>query len=120
MHSVLHPQACPAPDDGAHAVAEAAIRAYASVRALPPFTALPYDVAREHTSGDPLAEFLVVEITEGTVGDSVADRLASATARIDVAIGYLAHVRDRLRERAGASACIPLPLPDPWRPRGRT
>jgi hypothetical protein len=92
------------------AVAATALRAYATACPLLPHTDLPYELAREHRSGDSLAEFLVIELTEGSEGATEAERYVRAAEQVQYAIGSLEHVRDQLLAHAGSSVCLPLAL----------
>lgn len=92
------------------AVAATALRAYATACPFLPCTDLPYELAREHRSGDSLAEFLVIELTEGSDGATEAERYARAAEQVQYAIQSLEHVRDQLLAHAGSSVCLPLAL----------
>jgi hypothetical protein len=102
--------AAPGTEPVVRAVTRVAIGAYAAACPLLPFTDLSYPDARAHRSGDTLAEFLVIELTEGSEGASPADRFRRAADQVEFAIGSLELVRDRLRERAASSTSLPLPL----------
>lgn len=94
----------------AEAVTSAALQSYATVCPLFGSPTLPYDAARAHTSGDALADFLVIELTEGAEGDSDAARFERAAQQVDYAIGSLQHVATQLHSRAMAAASLSLPL----------
>ena len=91
-------------------VTRVAISAYAEACPLLPFSNLSYAEACAHRSGDSLAEFLVIELTEGSDGVSAADRFRRAAEQVDFAIDSLRVVRERLKEHAASSTSLALPL----------
>lgn len=92
------------------AVTSAALKAYGTVCPLFTNPTLGYDAARAHDSGDALADFLVIELTEGAEGDSDAARFERAAQQVAYAIGSLHHVAAQLHSRAMTAASLSLPL----------
>lgn len=100
----------PAPPAPARVATAAALQAYASACPLFATPTLTYAAARRHASGDALADFLVIELTEGAAGDNESARLQRAAQQVEYAIGSLEHVAAQLRARAISASSLPLAL----------
>ena len=94
----------------AEPITSAAITAYGAVCPLLPFEHLSYRDALRHDSGDTLAEFLVIELTEGAGAGSPGQRFDRAARQVERAIHALTHVHEHLVDCAGRADCLPLPL----------
>jgi hypothetical protein len=84
-------------DENTTAVAAAAFEAYREVNDLHPADSLSYEEARKHDNGDTLADFLVMELTEGVeeAGDTAA-QYGWGIALVERAIRDLTHVQTEL------------------------
>lgn len=91
-------------------VTAAALQAYSTVCPLFANPTLTYEQARAHASGDGLADFLVIELTEGAEGGPLASRFERGAKQVDFAIASLQHVAAQLRTRALSASSLPLPL----------
>lgn len=79
------------------AVAQAAFEAYRENNDLHPADELPYEDAREHCHGDTLADFLVVELTEGVEGaEDIEEEYYRAVDLLTSAISDLEYVKHSL------------------------
>jgi hypothetical protein len=108
MHTHLPPTT--PPTQASEHVADVAIRAYAAFNPGLPFQELDYPTAVTHSSGDPLADYLVIELTESTRGSDDAARCQHAAHQLHRAAETLIHVRGRLLDRANSSTTLALPL----------
>jgi exonuclease VII small subunit len=80
-------------------VAATAFEAYREVNDLHPTESLSYQEARAHCHGDTLADFLVLELTEGVdEGENAAAQYERGTELVERAINDLSHVQMRLNE----------------------
>lgn len=98
-------------DQASEHVADVAIRAYAAFNPSLPFQQLDYRTAVAHSSGDPLADYLVIELTESTRGSDEPAQCQHAADQLDQAVQTLIHVRSRLLDRANSSTSLTLPFP---------
>lgn len=97
-------------DHASEHVADVAIRAYAAFSPGLPFQQLDYRTAVAHCSGDPLADYLVIELTEGARGADEAAQCQHAAAQLHRAVESLRHVRARLLDRANSCTSLTLPF----------
>jgi exonuclease VII small subunit len=80
-------------------VAAIAFEAYRKVNDLHPSESLSYQEARAHCHGDTLADFLVVELTEGVDEDeNAAAQYRRGIELVERAINDLSHVQMKLKE----------------------
>lgn len=81
------------------AVAATAFKAYREVNDLHPSESLSYQEARAHCHGDTLADFLVLELTEGVdEGENAAAQYGRGIELVERAINDLSHVQMKLKE----------------------
>jgi hypothetical protein len=79
------------------AVATTAFEAYREVNDLHPADSLSYEEARKHDNGDTLADFLVMELTEGVEEtEDTTVQYDRGIALIERAIRDLSHVQTEL------------------------
>lgn len=82
------------------AAEETAFEAYRDVNDLHPATNLSYEDASEHSHGDTLADFLVLELTEGVEGeDDIAAQCERGVDLLERAIRDLTHVQTVLADK---------------------
>ena len=82
------------------AAAETAFEAYRKVNNLYPADSLSYAEACKHDNGDTLADFLVIELTEGVENEeSPAAQHDRGIALLEKAIRDLSHVQIELEDR---------------------
>lgn len=82
------------------AAAKAAFEAYREVNDLHPATNLSYEDASEHCHGDTLADFLVLELTEGIENeDEIAAQYDRGVVLLERAIRDLTHVQTTLANK---------------------
>jgi hypothetical protein len=82
------------------AAAAAAFEAYREVNDLHPATNLSYEEASKHCHGDTLADFLVLELTEGVEGeDDAAAQYERGRTFLERAISDLEHVQTALADK---------------------
>lgn len=86
-------------DTNTSEVAATSFEAYREVNDLHPAESLSYEEAREHCHGDTLADFLVLELTEGVEEvENAAAEYNMGIALLERAIRDLLHVQMRLEE----------------------
>jgi exonuclease VII small subunit len=89
-------------DENTTAVATTAFEAYREMNDLHPADSLSYEEACKHDNGDTLADFLVMELTEGTEeAENAAAQYERGIELIERAIRDLQHVQTELEIRHG-------------------
>ena len=90
------------PDTNTTAVAETAFEAYREVNVLYPADSLSYEEACRGGNGDTLADFLVIELTEGVEeAEDTATQYDLGVALLESVIRDLSHVQTELEVRRG-------------------